>query len=78
MTGMVVTAFERRSFSFILADSTGEEIFAHVSDYPNNILFPVGSRVEFAIGSFREEKKAVAIKLIALPASKIAKLGAQR
>ena len=60
-----MTAFERRSFSFIQSATTGEEFFAHVSDYPNRTLFPVGTQVEFDLGSYRDKPKATRIRLIA-------------
>jgi cold shock CspA family protein len=60
--GTVVTAFERRSFSFIQVDSSGDEIFGHISDYPNRTLLPSGSRVEFEIGQHAGKKKAINIR----------------
>lgn len=62
MTGTVVTAFERRSFAFIQDDATGEEIFAHASDFPDRTVFPVGSLVEFELGTFKNRPKAIKIK----------------
>jgi cold shock CspA family protein len=60
--GTVVSAFERRSFSFIQVDSSGQEIFGHVSDYPNRTILPAGTRVEFAIGEHAGKPKAINIR----------------
>ena len=60
--GTVVSAFERRSFSFIQVDSSGEEIFAHISDYPNRALLPAGTRVEFEVGEHAGKPKAINIR----------------
>lgn len=62
MTGRIVTVFEQRSFSFIQDDQTGEEIFAHVMDYPDRQLLPVGTQVEFELGTFRNRSKAINIR----------------
>jgi cold shock CspA family protein len=63
--GTVVSAFERRSFSFIQVDSSGEEIFGHISDYPNRTIPPAGTRVEFEIGEHAGKTKAINIRPLA-------------
>lgn len=60
--GIVVTAFERRSFAFIKDYETSDEIFAHVSDFQDCRLFPAGTLVEFEIGTFKNRTKAIKIK----------------
>jgi cold shock CspA family protein len=60
--GTVVSAFERRSFSFIQVDSSGREIFGHISDYSNRALLPCGTRVEFEIGEHAGKTKAINIR----------------
>jgi cold shock CspA family protein len=59
--GTIVTSFQRRAISFIQLDDGGE-LFAHISDYPNRTLLPVGTRVEFEIGEFAGKKKAIKIQ----------------
>lgn len=63
--GIVVTAFERRSFAFIKDYETSDEIFAHVSDFQDCRILPVGSLVEFELGTFRNRPKAIKIKPLA-------------
>lgn len=63
--GIVVTAFERRSFAFIKDYETSDEIFAHVSDFEDCRILPVGSLVEFEIGTFKNRSKAIKIKPLA-------------
>ncbi len=60
--GTVVTAFERRSFAFIQNEETGEEIFAHISDFQDRKLLSVGSLVEFELGTFNSRPKAIKIR----------------
>jgi len=59
--GTIVTAFPKRSYAFIQTED-GQELFAHVSDFQDRTLFPVGSLVEFELGTFRDRPKAIQIR----------------
>lgn len=60
--GIVIAAFPKRSYGFIHDDETGEEIFAHASDFPDRTVLPVGVLVEFEIGAFKNRPKAVKVR----------------
>lgn len=63
--GIVTASFPKRSYAFIHDDETGEEIFAHASDFPDRTVLPVGSLVEFEIGTFKNRPKAIKISPVA-------------
>lgn len=63
--GIVIAAFPKRSYAFIHDDETGEEIFAHASDFPDRTILPVNVQVEFELGTFRNRPKAVKISPLA-------------
>jgi cold shock CspA family protein len=60
--GIVIAAFPKRSYAFVHDDETGEELFAHASDFLDRTVLPVGVLVEFEVGSFKNRAKAIRIK----------------
>ena len=57
-----MTAFERRSFAFIKDYDTSDELFAHVSDFPDCRILPAGTLVEFELGTFKNRTKAIKVR----------------
>jgi cold shock CspA family protein len=64
MTGVVINTLAHRGFSFILDDATGQEVFAHSSDYPDGQIFPRNTKVSFDVIPFRGRSKATNIREI--------------
>ena len=62
MDGKITGVFFHRGYGFVMDVVTGEEYFAHVSDFANQELLPSGSRVTFQLGEFRGKTKAIKIE----------------
>jgi len=68
MNGKIVKYFSRRGFGFITPDDSQEEIFFHVSSYPEQMEPEIGKAVEFELIETPKGKEAKNLKVLADPA----------
>ena len=69
MNGKIVKYFSRRGFGFITPDDSQEEIFFHVSSYPEQMEPEIGKAVEFELIETPKGKEAKNVKVLAADAS---------
>jgi cold shock CspA family protein len=69
MKGKIVKYFSRRGFGFIAIEDSQDEIFFHVSNYPEGVEPEIGKDVEFEQVEVPRGKEAQKIKVLdAVPA----------
>ena len=64
MNGSIVKYFSRRGFGFITPDGSSDEIFFHVSNYPEQVVPEIGKNVEFELIETPKGKEAKDIKVL--------------
>ena len=64
MKGKVIKYFSFRGFGFINREGSSEEIFFHVSNYPEFVQPEIGNELEFEINETPKGKEAVKIVLL--------------
>ena len=64
MNGSIVKYFSRRGFGFITPDGSSDEIFFHVSSYPEQVVPEIGKNVEFELIETPKGKEAKDIKVL--------------
>jgi len=65
MNGKVVKYFSRRGFGFIAPEDSQDEIFFHVSNYPEQVEPEIGKDVEFVLIETPKGKEATKIEILA-------------
>jgi cold shock CspA family protein len=71
MKGEIIKYFSRRGFGFIKPENSEEEIFFHVSNYPELVQPEIGKDVEFELIETPKGKEATSITILAeTPAEK--------
>ena len=65
MKGEIIKYFSRRGFGFIAPENSEEEIFFHVSNYPEQIQPEIGKDVEFELIETPKGKEATNITILA-------------
>jgi len=68
MQGKIVKYFSRRGFGFIAPEGSQDEIFFHVSNYPETFTPEIGVEVEFEQIDTPKGKEAKDIKVLAAEA----------
>ena len=63
MKGKVIKYFSFRGFGFINPEGSSEEIFFHVSNYPEFVQPEIGNELEFEINETPKGKEAIKIRL---------------
>jgi len=63
MNGRIVKYFSRRGFGFIAPEGSQDEIFFHVSNYPELVQPEIGKDVEFEVIETPKGKEAKNIKI---------------
>jgi cold shock CspA family protein len=58
MKGSIVKYFSRRGFGFITPEGSSDEIFFHVSNYPEMLTPEIGKNVEFEVSETPKGKEA--------------------
>ena len=58
MKGSIVKYFSRRGFGFITPEGSSDEIFFHVSNYPEMLTPEIGKNVEFEVAETPKGKEA--------------------
>ncbi len=66
MKGSIVKYFSRRGFGFITPEDSQDEIFFHVSNYPEQLEPEIGKAVEFEMIDTPKGKEAKNIKVLAV------------
>ncbi len=64
MNGKIIKYFSRRGFGFISPENSQEEIFFHVSNYPEQVQPEIGKGVEFELIETPKGKEATKIKIL--------------
>jgi cold shock CspA family protein len=64
MQGSIVKYFSRRGFGFITPEGSSDEIFFHVSNYPEQVMPEIGKNVEFDVIETPKGKEAKDIKVL--------------
>jgi len=64
MKGKIMKYFSRRGFGFIAPENSQEEIFFHVSNYPEIAQPEIGKDVEFELIEAPKGKEATNIKIL--------------
>ena len=64
MNGKIIKYFSRRGFGFISPENSQEEIFFHVSNYPELVQPEIGKDVEFELIETPKGKEATKIKIL--------------
>jgi cold shock CspA family protein len=64
MNGKIIKYFSRRGFGFISPENSQEEIFFHVSNYPELVQPEIGKDVEFELIETPKGKEATQIKIL--------------
>jgi len=64
MKGKIVKYFSRRGFGFISLEDSQDEIFFHVSNYPEGVEPEIGKDVEFDLAEVPKGKEAQKIKVL--------------
>ncbi len=65
MKGSIVKYFSRRGFGFISPEDSSDEIFFHVSNYPEQVIPEIGKNVEFEMIETPKGKEATKIEVLA-------------
>jgi cold shock CspA family protein len=65
MKGSIVKYFSRRGFGFISPEGSSDEIFFHVSNYPEQAVPEIGKNVEFVMIETPKGKEATKIEVLA-------------
>ena len=65
MKGSIVKYFSRRGFGFISPEDSRDEIFFHVSNYPEQSVPEIGKNVEFVMIETPKGKEATKIEVLA-------------
>jgi len=65
MNGKIVKYFSRRGFGFISPEGSQDEVFFHVSSYPEQVEPVIGNDVEFDLVEVPKGKEAKNIKVLA-------------
>ncbi len=65
MKGSIVKYFSRRGFGFISPEDSRDEIFFHVSNYPEQVIPEIGKNVEFVMIETPKGKEATKIEVLA-------------
>jgi cold shock CspA family protein len=65
MKGKIVKYFSRRGFGFIAPEGSRDEIFFHVSNYPELVQPEIGKDVEFVLIETPKGKEATKIEVLA-------------
>ena len=65
MKGKITKYFSRRGFGFIAPENSQEEIFFHVSNYPELVQPEIGKNVEFELIETPKGKEATKIEVLA-------------
>ncbi len=65
MKGSIVKYFSRRGFGFISPEGSSDEIFFHVSNYPEQVIPEIGKNVEFVMIETPKGKEATKIEVLA-------------
>ena len=65
MNGKIVKYFSRRGFGFIAPEDSQDEIFFHVSNYPEQVEPEIGKDVEFELIETPKGKEATKIEILA-------------
>jgi len=63
MKGKIIKYFSFRGFGFINPEGSSEEIFFHVSNFPEFIQPEIGNEIEFEINETPKGKEAIKIQL---------------
>ena len=66
MKGKIIKYFSRRGFGFISPEDSQDEIFFHVSSYPEQLEPEIGKAVEFEMIDTPKGKEAKNIKVLAV------------
>lgn len=64
MKGKIIKYFSRRGFGFIAPENSQEEVFFHVSNYPELVQPEIGKDVEFELIDAPKGKEATKIKIL--------------
>ncbi len=64
MKGSIVKYFSRRGFGFISPEGSSDEIFFHVSNYPEQVIPEIGKNVEFVMIETPKGKEATKIEVL--------------
>ncbi len=64
MKGKIIKYFSRRGFGFISPEDSQDEIFFHVSNYPELVQPEIGKDVEFELIETPKGKEATNIKIL--------------
>ena len=64
MKGKIIKYFSRRGFGFISPEDSQDEIFFHVSNYPELVQPEIGKDVEFELIETPKGKEATQIKIL--------------
>jgi len=64
MKGKIIKYFSSRGFGFIAPENSQEEIFFHVSNYPELVQPEIGKDVEFELIKAPKGKEATNIKIL--------------
>lgn len=64
MKGKIIKYFSFRGFGFIAPENSQEEIFFHVSNYPEQVQPEIGKDVEFELIEVPKGKEATNIKIL--------------
>ncbi len=65
MKGKIIKYFSRRGFGFIAPEGSQDEIFFHVSNYPEMVQPEIGKGVEFVLIETPKGKEATKIEVLA-------------
>ncbi len=65
MKGKIIKYFSRRGFGVIAPDDSQDEIFFHVSNYPELVQPEIGNDVEFVLIETPKGKEATKIEVLA-------------
>jgi len=63
MNGKIIKYFSRRGFGFIAPEDSQDEIFFHVSNYPEQVEPEIGKDLEFEVIETPKGKEAKNIKI---------------
>ncbi len=66
MKGKIIKYFSRRGFGFIAPEGSQDEIFFHVSNYPELVQPEIGKDVEFVLIETPKGKEATKIEVLAV------------